>query len=144
MISLFISQVKFTVRNMTYRRELGDFHSRHFDEMKRMFERELFAVLRANASFVMGVKLMRFENMTGFVEANFIVITNETARFRNNTMFDLRNAIANGTFMSLVVDQQYPVHVQCKCAFVIIYVNLVLFSTPSKLVFRFGVCRYLS
>ena len=114
MFFIFVLQVKFTLRNMTYRRELRDFHSRHFDEMKRMFERELFSVLRANASFVMGVKLIRFENMTGFVEANFIVITNETARFRNNTMFDLRNAIANGTFMSLVVDRQYPVHVQCK------------------------------
>ena len=86
--------------------------------MKRMVERELFEVLRANESFVMGIKLVRFENMTDFAEANFIFVMNETAFLRNNTMFDLRNSIANGTFMSLVIHQDFPVQVQCKLAFI--------------------------
>ena len=99
---------------MNFTKELGDFYSRHFDDMKRMVEREFFEVLRANVSSVMGVKLVRFENMTDFAEANFIVVMNETAGLRNNTMFDLRNYIANGTFMSMVIHQQFPVHIQCK------------------------------
>lgn len=102
---------------MNYTKELGDFYSRHFDDMKRLVEHELMEVLRANASFVMGVKLIRFKNMTDFAEANFIVVMNETAGLRNNTMFELRNSIANGTFMSLVIHQEFPVQVQCKCAF---------------------------
>ena len=107
-------QVKFIIKNINFTRELDDFYSKHFDDMKRMVERELFEVLRANASFVMGVKLVRFENMTDFAEANFIVVMNETAGLRNKTMFDLRNYIANGTLMSMVIHQQFPVHVQCK------------------------------
>ena len=103
---------------MNYTKELGDFYSRHFDDMKRMVERELFEVLRANASFVMGIKLVRFENMTDFAEANFIVVMNETAFQRNITMFDLRNSIANGTFTSLLIHQDFLVKVQCKYAFI--------------------------
>ena len=111
-------QVKFTIKNINFTREFDDFYSKHFDDMKRMVERELFEVLRANASFVMGIKLVRFENMTDFAEANFIVVMNETAFERNSTMFDLRNSIANGTFTSLVIHQDFPVKVQCKYAFI--------------------------
>ena len=98
---------------MTFTRQLADFMSRHFDESKRMVERELFHVLR-NTSFFMGVKLVRFHNNSGFAEANFLVVMNETARFQNNTIFDLRNAIANGTFRSLFVHQAFSVIVQSK------------------------------
>ena len=111
-------QVKFIIKNINFTRELDDFYSKHFDDMKRMVERELFEVLRANASFVMGIKLVRFENMTDFAEANFIVVMNETAFLRNSTMFDLRNSIANGTFRTLVIHQDFPVKVQCKYAFI--------------------------
>ena len=107
-------QVKFTLRNMSFTRELADLMSRRFDESKRMVERELFHVLR-NTSFFMGVKLVRFHNNSGFAEANFLVVMNETARFQNNTIFDLRNAIANGTFRSLFVHQAFSVIVQSKC-----------------------------
>ena len=108
-------QVTFTIRSMNFTRELADFMSRRFDENKRMVEREFAHVLRRNTSLaIMGVKLVRFNNNTGFAEANFLVIMNETARFQNNTIFDLRNAIANGTFRSLFVHQQFPVRVQSK------------------------------
>ena len=100
---------------MNFTNELADFYSKHFDDAKRMVENELFAVLRANTSFVMGVKLVRFDNNTGFAEANFLVMMNETARFQNNTIFDLRNAISNGTFRSLFVHQQFSIHIGSKC-----------------------------
>ena len=99
---------------MNFTEELNDSFSRHFDDAKRKVEHELFAMLQSNTSFVLGVKLVRFDNRTGFAEANFLVVINETALIRNNTMHDLRNVIANGTFMSLFIHRDFPIHVQRK------------------------------
>ena len=105
---------------MSYESGHSDSRSKLYHDTKDMIERDLLRVLSSYASYVQGIKLVEFKNLTGQIVASVIVVMDETmfinktdAQF-NSTAQNVSHALMNGQFQLFDIDRTHDFDIKCK------------------------------